>query len=130
MFIASIIFITAALVAYTLGIWAEKFAGRLKPWHAATFTLGLILDATGTFFMSQIAQAGGMRSDGAAGALMSVMAITGALALILMALHAGWAIVALIRNRDNELAVFHRFSLVVWGIWLVPYFTGMAASML
>ncbi len=125
----SIILITLALVAYTIGIWAEKYAGKLKPWHAAAFIVGLIFDATGTYFMSLIANNGGMITEGTAGVLTKVMAITGAMALLLMFLHASWATVVLIRNRPKELAAFHKFSLAVWAIWLIPYFTGMAAAM-
>ncbi len=126
----SIILITLALVAYTVGIWAEKYAGKLKPWHAAAFVTGLFFDATGTYFMSLIANSGGMVTEGAAGALTQVMATTGALALLLMFLHASWATIVLIRKRPKELATFHKFSLVVWVIWLIPYFTGMTASMI
>ena len=61
---------------------------------------------------------------------MVIMAITGALALILGAVHFVWALVVVIRHRQSELAVFHCFSVVVWAIWLVPYFTGMIGAMI
>lgn len=61
---------------------------------------------------------------------MVIMPITGALALILMAVHFVWALVVVIRHRQSELAVFHCFSVVVWAIWLVPYFTGMIGAMI
>ena len=38
---ASII-ITSALVFYSIGVWSERFQGRLKPWHLGFFVLGLI----------------------------------------------------------------------------------------
>ena len=41
-----------------------------------------------------------------------------------------WALVVVIRHRQSELAVFHCFSVVVWAIWLVPYFTGMIGAMI
>ena len=47
-----------------------------------------------------------------------------------MAAHAAWAIVVLLRGRENELVGFHRFSLGVWGLWLVPYVAGMASAMI
>lgn len=126
----SIVLISLALVSYTVGIWAEKLSGHLKPWHAAAFTVGLIFDAAGTYAMKLISDAGGQLTGGAAGPLSTAMAFTGALALGLMAIHAAWAIVVLGRNRASELATFHKLSLIVWAIWLVPYFTGMAAAML
>lgn len=130
MLVSSIILITLALLTYTTGIWAEKFAGHLRPWHAATFVLGLIFDASGTFAMTLIKKSGAVMAEGQAATLNAVMSTTGALALILMALHATWAIAVLIRKRPQELQTFHRISLVVWAIWLVPYFAGMAASIL
>jgi len=58
------------------------------------------------------------------------MATTGTLAIALMAVHLGWAIVTMIRNNEASRRRFHRFSLVVWSIWLIPYVTGMLAAML
>ena len=62
--------------------------------------------------------------------LNQVMAATGLLALVLMAVHLLWAIVVLVRNRDAEKRHFYRFSVVVWAIWLVPYLTGALGSSL
>lgn len=125
----AIILITSALAFYTLGVWAERRSGTLKRWHAASFLLGLVFDASGTYIMSQIAAAGGTGSTGLAATLSSVMAVTGAIALLLMLVHAAWAVVTLVRNRPAELKAFHKWSVIVWLIWLVPYFTGMASSM-
>ena len=55
-------------------------------------------------------------SRDAAGTLMSAHGITGVIAIILMLLHAIWAIVVLKRNRVEELSAFHRFSIIVWVI--------------
>jgi len=46
-----------------------------------------------------------------------------------MIVHALWATVTVLRNRPKELARFHRYSLVVWGIWLIAFFSGMVAGM-
>lgn len=123
----AIITITSALLFYSIGVWAEKVQRTLKPWHVAMFFLGLVCDGSGTWMMSQVAAA---NPDATRGPLMSIMAITGALALILMAAHAVWALVVLVRNREKEKRTFHVFSLVVWAIWLVPYFTGAAGAMI
>ena len=48
----------------------------------------------------------------------------------MVALHLGWAIVTMIRNNEATRRRFHKFSLVVWSIWLVSYITGMLAAML
>jgi len=126
----AIVLITAALVLYSTGVWAERIGGRLRWWHAGTFLAGLACDASGTAVMTRIAQSGEMRQGGVAGGLSAAMAWTGGLALALMAAHAVWAIVVLVRNRESEIVGFHRFSLGVWGIWLVPYVTGMASAMI
>lgn len=126
MLIASIVLITLALIFYTAGVWTEHRAGVLRPVHVVLFIIGLVFDASGTAVMSVIASTGTVPDT----ALNQVMSVTGALALILMAIHAVWALVVLIRKRPRELEQFHRFSLVVWAIWLVPYVTGMLGSMI
>lgn len=54
-----------------------------------------------------------------------VHAVTGALAIILMVVHAVWATVVLMRENREAMARFHRFSAEVWTIWLIPYFCGL-----
>ena len=49
--------------------------------------------------------------------------------LILMAIHAPWATVVLVRRSEKWIEKFHKFSLVVWGIRLVPYLLGVALNM-
>lgn len=58
------------------------------------------------------------------------MAVTGAAALLLMVIHLGWAVIVLLRSRDVDKKRFHKFSLLVWAIWLVPYFTGAIGTSL
>ena len=50
---------------------------------------------------------------------------TGGLALLLMLLHALWATLVLARGTESQLRAFHRTSLVVWLIWLIPFVTGL-----
>ncbi|SFR67240.1 TIGR03987 family protein [Agromyces sp. CF514] len=125
----AIVIITLALVFYTVGVWAEHIQRTLKWWHAGFFALGLAADTTGTLLMSAIA--GERRAEGvAAGPLDTLMAVTGLIAIVLMAIHLVWAVIVLVRNRPSEKQVFHRFSLVVWIIWLVPYIAGAATAMM
>lgn len=128
MLILAIVFITTALIFYTAGVWTEHRAGSLTWRHAALFATGLLFDVLGTAQMSAIAASGQLRSRGAGTALTGVMQVTGALALILMAAHLAWAVVVLVRNRPAEKATFHRLSLGVWALWLVPYMTGALGS--
>jgi len=110
-----------ALTCYTIGVWGEQIAKHLYPWHLVFFWLGLLSDSFGTHTMFQIAHEV---------LALSLHSITGVLALGLMIVHALWATVTVVRNRPKELARFHRFSLVVWGIWLIPFFSGMIAGMI
>lgn len=124
MLLPAIILITAALVFYSVGVWSEHAQRVLKWWHAGFFALGLLCDASGTFLMSRIAASGGVQTQGFGASLNAIMAVTGAAALLLMVVHLGWAVIVLVRNRDDEKKRFHKFSLLVWGIWLIPYLTG------
>lgn len=129
MLLPAIILITLALVFYTIGVWSERAQKVLKPWHVAFFGLGLAADASGTYLMSLIAEAN--RADGVEPSILNqVMAVSGVIALVLMAVHLLWAVVVLLRGREAELHRFHRFSVVVWAIWLVPYVTGALGSSL
>ncbi len=118
--IVSITAISSALLFYTIGVWSEKLAGRLKPWHLALFWLGLVCDTTGTTLMSDMA--GRLQ--------LNLHGLTGALAIVLMLGHALWASLVLVRKDERAIQAFHSFSLFVWLVWLVPYLTGMAGAML
>jgi uncharacterized repeat protein (TIGR03987 family) len=109
------IIITLALICYSIGVWAERFAGRLKLWHLIFFWFGLIFDTWGTSMMIEIS--GGLRAD--------LHGITGVIAIILMAIHAGWATIVLVKKDEVWIKKFHRFSVLVWFIWLIPYLSPM-----
>ena len=115
---ASII-ITAALVFYSIGVWAERISGRLKWWHFIFFLSRLTCDTVGTGMMIQFV--GGMAFD--------IHAVTGMIAILLMIIHATWALVVLLRKDENAIRNFHKFSLAVWFIWLIPYFSPMFFSL-
>jgi uncharacterized repeat protein (TIGR03987 family) len=44
---------------------------------------------------------------------------------VLMLIHAVWATVVLARRDERLILSFHRFSIAVWAIWLIPYFSPM-----
>ncbi|MBM4129467.1 hypothetical protein FJ250_00345 [bacterium] len=46
--IVSSTLITLALVFYTVGVWAERLARYLKPWHVVAFWVGFVFDVGGT----------------------------------------------------------------------------------
>ncbi len=115
----SMILITLALIFYSIGVWSERIAGRLKAWHLIFFWAGLVFDSTGT----------GIMMDMAGGLTFDIHGATGLLAILLMVIHAIWATVVLIRKDERAIISFHRFSVLVWAIWLIPYFSGFAFSM-
>ncbi len=112
---AASIIITCALVFYSIGVWGERFKGRLKPWHLVFFVLGLICDTWGTGLMFNYV--GGMAFD--------IHGISGVIAIALMFIHAVWALVVLLKKDEKAIVNFHKFSLLVWLIWLIPYFSPM-----
>lgn len=107
--------ITLALVFYSIGVWGEKLQGQLKVWHLVVFYLGLVCDTTGTMLMSELT--GDVT-------LLSFHGLTGLLAILLMLFHAVWATVVLVRNDQKARANFHKLSLIVWLIWLIPFVSG------
>jgi len=115
----SFIVITSALLCYSIGVWSERTAGVLKPWHLAFFWLGLVFDTWGT----------GMMFDMVGGMSFDVHGITGLIAIVLMLIHAVWATMVLVRKNEKAIHNFHKFSVLVWVIWLIPYFSPMFFAM-
>ena len=115
MLIYAIISITLALVFYTIGVWGEKIQGQLKTWHLVVFYIGLVCDTTGTVMMSKISSGG---------SFLNFHGMTGMLAIVLMMFHAVWATVVLVKGDEKAKVNFHKLSLIVWLIWLIPFISG------
>jgi len=116
---AATIIINLALLFYSIGVWSERLQGRLKVWHTIFFWLGIICDTWGTGLMLKFV--GGLTFD--------IHGLSGLLAIILMFIHAVWATVVLVKKDEKMIANFHKFSVTVWFIWLIPYFSPMALRM-
>ena len=110
MLIYAILSITLALIFYTMGVWGEKMQGQLKKWHIVIFWFGLVFDTLGTTLMSKIAF-GGFQ--------LNFHGITGLLAILLMIFHATWASYVILKSNEKAKRNFHKFSLIVWLIWLI-----------
>ena len=119
--IVSATLITLALVFYSLGVWAERLAHYLKPWHVAAFWVGFAFDLSGTWAMHQLAEG---PFD-----ILEAHTFTGQIALWLMLIHAIWATRVASVGSEEARQGFHRYSLVVWLIWLIPYISGMYLGM-
>jgi uncharacterized repeat protein (TIGR03987 family) len=116
----AVIVINLALLFYSIGVWSERIQGRLKVWHTVFFWLGLICDTWGT----------GMMFDFVGGMTYDIHGVSGLLAIVLMFIHAIWATLVLLRKDEKMIANFHKFSIAVWFIWLIPYFSPMVVGML
>ncbi len=118
--IVAIVCMFSALALYTTGVWSERLAGRLIPRHVLFFWAGLLFDTTGTTLMGRLAG----RMD------LDFHGITGALAIAFMLGHAIWGSVVLLLKQEKVLVQFHKFSLVVWVLWLIPFVSGLLGAML
>ncbi|MGL4773852.1 MAG: HsmA family protein [Clostridium sp.] len=124
--IFAIVTITLALVFYTTGVFGERKSKSLQKKHVIIFYLGLICDTIGTLTMSNIAKSGGTAISATN---QMIHGVTGFLAIVLMLFHALWATWVLYKNDEAKKAAFHKFSIAVWLIWLVPYIVGMFIGM-
>ena len=115
----AVIVINFALLFYSIGVWSERIQGRLKVWHTVFFWVGLVCDTWGTGLMFEMA--GGMQFD--------IHGISGVLAIVLMLVHAFWATYVLLKKDEKMIVSFHKFSIFVWLIWLIPYFSPMVFQM-
>ncbi|MEE3393163.1 MAG: HsmA family protein [Lachnospiraceae bacterium] len=87
------------------------------------------MDFTGFIAQNIQHQCGHLAGAAEPGALLSFHAVTGYIAVILMIIHAVWAVVTLISHDEKRKATFHRFSVFVWGVWLIPFVIGMVMGM-
>ena len=67
--------------------------------------------------------------DFVGGMMFDVHGITGLIAILLMLIHALWAFVVLLKKDEKAITNFHKFSVVVWLVWLIPYFSPMFFGM-
>lgn len=120
MLLTAILLISGALLFYSIGVWGEKLRGGLTPLWLAFFWAGFVCDTTGTMVMGRIAGAGPFQ--------LNFHGITGMLAILLMAAHAVWATVVLLRKDQKAIKGFHRYSIAVWIVWLIPYLSGVVVG--
>jgi uncharacterized repeat protein (TIGR03987 family) len=113
--------ITLALLFYSTGVWAERISRYLKKWHLVMFWTGFLFDVSGTWAMGRI--------SGSTFNILDLHTLTGQIALWLMLIHAVWATIVVRKGLENSRKQFHKYSLIVWLIWLVPYFGGMIMGM-
>lgn len=118
--IFAMVSILLAAALYTIAVFSERASRVLKPWHLALFWAGFVFDTAGTALMAEIA--GGWRFD--------LHGVVGMAAIALMLIHSVWASIALGFRQERVLRSFHRFSIVVWALWMVALVSGFAMVML
>jgi len=118
--ITSVIAYTIAMVFYTVSVWSERKARRLKAWHVRLFLFGVIADIIATGFA--IKAVGGL--------VFTPHAIVGFISLGLMIIHYIWAALTLRGGREKSLINFHKLSLFVWSVWMISYLSGFALGMM
>lgn len=119
--ISAIAVISSALVFYTIGVWGERLQKGLHKWHLIFFSLGLLCDTVGTSLMEHIAKLTHAHNE--------IHTVTGLMAIILMFVHAVWAFYTYYKGSAQAKKHFSRFSILVWCIWLIPYFIGVYIGM-
>lgn len=119
--IAAIVIISMALIFYSVGVWSERIQGGLRGWHVVAFGLGLLCDFVGTAFMAELVRLTGQDNR--------FHAVLGSIAVFLMAIHAVWAYWTFRKGSEKAKRSFSRFSIIVWFIWLIPYFIGVYLGM-
>lgn len=120
MLVYAIVSISLALVFYTVGVWSEKLQGTLKKWHLCLFWIGFVFDTLGTTLMGRLA------NDVLK---LNFHSVTGVTAIVLMLIHAVWATIVLKNNNEKQKNSFHKFSILVWILWLIPFVSGMVFGM-
>lgn len=120
MLIISIISMVLALICYSIGVWGERISGRLMKWNLIFFWIGFAFDTTGTTMMSIMSKK--FQFD--------IHGVTGLLAILLMIFHAVWATIVLFNKNEKLISKFHKLSLFVWAVWLIPFITGMLLNMM
>jgi len=109
--------ITLALIFYSLGVCSERISKYLLLRHVVAFWIGFIFDIVGTFAMHLLATG---PFD-----ILEPHTLTGQIVLWLMLVHAVWATRVITKKNERRRVKFHKFSVTVWLIWLIPYFGGM-----
>jgi len=80
------------------------------------FWLGFICDTIGTVAMTIIADSLFK---------FTFHGLTGKAAILIMLFHAIWATIVLVRKDEKLIRNFHKFSVIVWIIWMIPMLSGM-----
>ena len=108
-----IIFISSALICYTIAVFTERKRKKLQLWMILLFASGFACDFIGTGTMFLVAEEKFS---------FSFHSLAGYSALIIMFIHLLWAISAF--RKPIRAKLFNKYSIYAWCIWLVAFISG------
>lgn len=108
---------TLALVFYTMAIISNQVLGKLGAWIVWVFGTALACDIVGTLTLC-VFTSGAWR--------WTVHSMSGLAALMVMALHFTWGMMAF--RRPQHADRFHRWSGLAWLLWLSAFVSGLPTT--
>lgn len=120
--IAAVILVSIALIFYSVGVWSERMQENLKGWHVLVFSLALACHAIGTTFLTELLRLTGHDNR--------PHTVFGSMAIFLLLIHTLWAFRSLRKGSHKARHDFSRYSVILWCIWLIPYFVSLFWGML
>ena len=115
----AVLLFTIAMVLYTISVWGGRLQRHLKPWHLTLFAAGVTTDVIATWLTIEFVGS----------IVFTPHAIFGFISLFLMVLHLIWAIIVYAGDNRAGQKHFHRFSLMVWTVWMISYVTGFVTGL-
>lgn len=115
----ALVLYVSVLIFYSLGVLGQNRDKCIKPMHVIYFWLSVVAAVTGIVYLN------GHFGEGTISWYM-LMAGVGVIWLIG---HTIWATAILILRSDQAFYRFQEFSVLIWLVWLVPYFTGLLSGL-
>ena len=106
--------VTAALLAYSIGIITEQIKKKINYFILIFLTLGVILDITATSFMIY----------GSSNSAFTLHGMLGYSALLAMVIDTGLIWKSYLKNGPDISRSLHRYSLAAYIWWVIAFVTG------
>ncbi|MCR4604419.1 MAG: TIGR03987 family protein [Eubacterium sp.] len=125
--LASIIFMTLSLLTYSGGVFWERKEGEVWPRHTILFGVGIAFNIVGVTIITVYTSL--KSGEAITDTLFSnINIISGAVGVLLLAVHFVWAIGVVREGTDKQLEIFHKLSIIIWVLWLITYFMSLRAG--
>ncbi len=122
--LASIIFMSLALLLYSAGVFLERKDKEVWPRHAVLYGIALAFDIISVTIITVYA---GLKTGDPIPTVITsnVNIIEELVGVVLLSVNVIWAIAVLREGTDKQLEIYHKFSLIIWVLWLAMYFLGL-----